>query len=152
MRKWARHFVCLAVLAAGSGCGATRTEPDRKINSAAANGPHGGPALPLPDDKGFAEIVVERGAKKRDPSRLAVYFLSSDLKTPLKPLPVDVRATLVSNEGESSVAFTAEPKPKDPAGPGRFCSAVGAYDADEYTGELTATLDGQSFSRPFALR
>jgi hypothetical protein len=147
-----RWIACLTVALVIAGCGSTRTEPDRKINSAAANGPHGGPALPLPHHKGYAEIVIERGVKKKDPSRFAIYFLASDLKAPLSPLPAEVRATLVSNEGESSLTFSPDPKPKDPAGPGRFSSPTGAYDSDEYTGELSAVLDGESFSRPFALR
>lgn len=152
MRLHIRPRACLILVLIAPGCGATRTEPDRQINSATANGPHGGPALPLPDDKGFAEIVIERGTKKKDPSRFAIYFLASDLKAPLTPLPAEVRATLVSNEGEASLAFSPDPKPRDPAGPGRFSSPTGSYDADEYTGELSAVLDGQTFTRPFALR
>lgn len=152
MRLRTRKMVCLTVLLVASGCGAPRTEPDRKINSATTNGPHGSPALPLPDDKGFAEIVIERGARKKDPSHLAIYFLESDLKAPLKTLPTEVRATLVSTEGESSVAFSPAPMPKDPAGPARFGSPNGVYDSDEYTGELSVVLNGQTITRPFALR
>ena len=37
-------------------------------------------------------------------------------------------------------------------GPGRFTSPAGKMDADEYQGELSAVVDGQTFTGPFALR
>jgi len=144
-------LAALLPLGCGVGVGAGGVSPDPRVNAATANGPHGGQAVPLPGDQGFAEILIEQGAKKAPP-RFAVYFLAPDLKGPLPAKPTEVRAKLITAEGESSVSLSPDPKRDDKTGAGRYTSPPGKFDADEYTGELTAVIDGQSFTRPFALR
>ena len=138
------------ILSAGAGCGSPAVE-DPPVP-----GPHGAVAVPLPPGRGYAEVTVERAkaARGQTPAvEFVVYFLQSDAKAPLAPLPTDVVAKLLLPEGEPvTVPLSPHPRPREPAGAGRYASAPGPFDFDELQGELTATLDGQPVTVPFSFR
>src|SRR5262249_7496164 len=80
----------LLALGRGGGGAGGASGQDTRINAATANGPHGGPALPLPGNKGYGEVLVEGGGSST--GRLVVFFVGPDLKAPLNPLPSSVSA------------------------------------------------------------
>jgi hypothetical protein len=139
----------------GGGCGGEPT-PAAAAPRGSTTGPHGGIAVPLPGDQGYAEVVVERIASKgtaKAPSKLAVYFLNADLKAPLSPLPTNVAVKAILPTGDTAnPTLTLEPKSSDPLAAGRHVSPTGDFDYDELSGEVTATVDGASVSLPFAFR
>jgi hypothetical protein len=150
-----RHGLRCALLLPASlvlGCGTITPAPPITAKGTTI-GPHGGSAVPLPDDKGYAEVVVERESRaiKSARSRIAVYFLTSDLKSPFGGAPSGVIVKAVPPEGEA-VTLTLAPAPasSDKAGKCRFVSDPGKFDYDELRGELTATIDGKSMTQPFA--
>lgn len=109
-------------------------------------GPHGGVAVPL-GDRGYAEIVVDTQGGSQ--TKLVAHFLSTDRKSPLATTPTNVAANLQLPTGEnSSVTFTTQGDPSAQ----RFVSAPGVFDFDELRGEISATLDGETFTAPFAFR
>ena len=134
----------LAVVGCGGGSSTTVTA------AGTTAGPHGGLAIPLPDGKGFAEVVVEKDPKAKPGSKsampkIAVYFLGPDVKTPLTPAPTTVSVKSIPPTGESAtVSLTLDGT--------RFITPPGDFDYDELRGELTATFDGQSATVPFAFR
>lgn len=145
---------------ATTGCGSSAgTGGGSAPATAWSPGPHGGHAVALPGDKGFAEVVIE-GTKDPVPKKLArkvvlaVYFLQPDKKTALSSAPSGLSLTVQTPDKETatSVSLSAKPEKGDPAGATRFASEVGAYDFDELHGELTVTIDGQSVTKPFSLR
>jgi hypothetical protein len=139
----AAALLSLAVL----GCGGAGPSAQPSAPVPAAIGPHGGPAVALPDDRGYVEIVSEATRTGTDPV-VAAYFLKPDLKTPLVPPPGDARI----RTGDSEVPLSASPGPtRDPAGAGRMVSGPLPIDPDRIAGELSVTVDGQPFTAPFAL-
>src|SRR5689334_10919189 len=127
--RWIARAALLGALAA-PGCGVS-SPPEV---GGARVGPHGGPAVALPAEKGYGEVVLERGpsGKKVAAPRLVVYFLGPDLKGPLLPAPTDVRLNVITPEGEpSTVSLAPEPDAKRQAGVARFASPPGKYDYDE---------------------
>jgi hypothetical protein len=150
MRIAAPTALVLSACLAGCGPGGGQVAPPAPTPS---TGPHGGPAVPLPGDSGFGEVVVEPMPSRSAPlnARVAVYFLERDLKSPLSPPPTDVRLDLDLPGGESAaLPLSPEPKADDAAGRGRFVSRPGPYLMDQVMGKLTATVSGQGFTRPFA--
>lgn len=151
-----RLLTALSVATLAAGCGGPGgASVDPAL--ATAVGPHGGPALPLPGGKGYAEIVVEPAQAATKSGRqvvLAVYFLRSDLKAALTPPPTEVAATVTTPAKPEPTPVSLAPKPikSDPIAAARFASAVGPYDFDELRGELSGTVDGQPFTRAFAFR
>ena len=132
------------------GCGRSFTTPARHTS---ANGPHGGFAVPLPNQLGYAEVVIEVGTAprgKEPDSQVVVYFLQPDLKTALAPLPSNASVKLLFPDKEpATVSLSPQPNPEDPAGTGRFASSPGPYLVDEPIGELTATVSGSPFRGSF---
>lgn len=109
-------------------------------------GPHGGVAVPL-GERGYAEILVD--VKGGSQTTLVAHFLEPDRKAPLAATPTNVTANLKLPTGESpSVSFS----PQGDAAAKRFVSNPGDYNFDELRGELSATLDGEAFTAPFAFR
>lgn len=151
MRRALIPLLLLAVVPLGCGGAAGTTMSTKALP--AKPGTHGGTAFPLPDEKGYAEIVVEpvKQTKAGREVVLAVYFLTADLKLALPSAPADVFAkmTLPGEEGEKRVNLIATPKsPND----GRFATEVGRFDYDEIRGELAATIGGSPITVPFAIR
>ncbi|HEV3162696.1 MAG TPA: hypothetical protein VGZ22_01550 [Isosphaeraceae bacterium] len=143
-------FVPLAMTMSGCGSVGVSASPDL----VAATGPHGGRAVLLPGGAGYGEVVVEHDKSSRPgpaSARLVVYFLKTDLKTPLSPAPLDVRVKAVPPNGEpATVPLTPQAKRGDAMSSGRFASAPGNFDFDELQGDLTATVAGQTVTRPFS--
>jgi hypothetical protein len=126
-------------------------------------GPHHGTTLALAENKGVVEFVNEPEIGDRrnpQPTSIVVYFLQSDSKSPLSPAPSEVTFALESSGGRASrggsktssqsILLTAEPKPDDLAGSSRFASKPGTYDLASIRGTLSAKIDGQNVSIPFA--
>lgn len=151
-----RSILGLAIMALGivSGCGDGAAPPPP--GTPKALGPHNGPAVPLPGDRGYAEVMVDLGKLtkgKTSKSQLVVWFLQKDAQTPLNPPPTSVTAKLnIPGEGPQDVTFNPEPKAGDPASAGRFVAGSGRFDFDELGGEITAIIDGQSVTFPFRLQ
>ncbi len=145
---WAAAFMSLCAV---GGCAPTTASSARKETMI---GPHGGFAVRLPDDIGFGEVVVELATTERSEephAQVVVYFLSSDLKTALSPLPTDVSVKLLlPYKDPQTLALSSQPKPDDPAGTGRFASQLEPPLLDEPIGELTAAVAGKSFTAPFS--
>jgi hypothetical protein len=143
----------MTALIAGCSDGSPRTSEQTVLN-----GPHHGTTLQLPEQKGFVELVNEPQPKDRrntEPTSLVAYFLKSDARTPLDPVPTDVsfavdsgggRGTRGSRSAGEAIALTAEPKSDDPAGAGRFASKPGPYQLSNLRGTLSAKIEGQAVS------
>ena len=113
-------------------------------------GPHNGPAVALPGDRGYAEVLAEPNRGGQDPS--VVYFLDSDLKRVLSPLPSEVRVKLaIPGGGIEELVLSPAPQARDQAGAGRMASQPVAVDPDRVSGELTAIVQGQPFTVAFAI-
>lgn len=146
-RRLAVFGLLASLMLGGCGAGGASSEPPGGTLKQDM-GPHGGAAVPL-GDRGYVEVVMDAGGGRPGQSRLVAYFLSTDRKSPLAATPASVTASLQLPTGESpSVAFTADGK----TGENRFASPPGDYAFDELRGEVTAALDGETFTVPFAFR
>src|SRR5262249_30639353 len=115
----------------------------------AAEGPlHGGTIVALPGNRGFAEILNGMKAESRG-SALVVYFVQPDMKSPLSPVPSDVRLKIQLGRKDSMVRLAPDPAAGDPLGAVRFASPPGNYPWEARENELIATIDGQSVTVPF---
>ncbi len=151
MRYAPRTSAPLLFLVLALGCGERASTPDASTVVAKVFGPHNGPAVALPGDRGYAEVIAEPNRGGQDPS-VVVYFLDSDLKRVLSPLPSDVRVKLaIPGGGIEELALSPSPKPRDRAGSGRMASPPVPVDPDRVSGELTATVEGQPFTMAFAI-
>ncbi len=86
MRFARRTSIPLLLLVLALGCGGRASTPDASTVVAKVFGPHNGPALALPGDRGYAEVLAEPNRGGGDPS-VVVYFLGPGLKKVLSPLP-----------------------------------------------------------------
>jgi hypothetical protein len=146
-----RPLLCLYVALFLAGC-SSATSPGRE---SARTGPHGGPALPLPGDQGFGEVVLETdpAAKPGSPPRVVIYFLRADLKTALDATPTSVIVKLKQPSGEPiELTLASTPKPIEPAGAGRFASPPVKDPTDPLIGDVLVTLGGQTTTIPFSSR
>jgi hypothetical protein len=113
---------------------------------------HGGQMLALPSGKGFAELLVERGAvtkvaaKSPTKRRLLAYFYQPDGSTALTPAPSDVKVRLGSADSGTDVTLTPQSTPA-----GMFASEPGQY-PDALRGQLALTLGGESIQTDFVFR
>lgn len=149
--RFARRTSISLLLALSLGCGERASTPEVSPFVAKVFGPHNGPAVALPGDRGYAEVLAEPGRAGQDPS-LVVYFLDPDLKRVLSPLPSDVRVKLTIAGGESEeLPLSPAPKPRDKTGSGRMASPPVSVDPDRVSGELSATVEGQPFTVAFAI-
>ncbi len=133
-----------------------------RANVAVVDAPHRGKIIPLPDAKGFIEVLNEPAVSRRrapTPTAIAAYFLQSDAKSPLNPAPTDVKFAIDTAPGTrargkqgpaETVPLTPEPKSDDPAGAGRFASKLGDYNLQNIRGSLSAKIGGQEISAPLA--
>lgn len=146
-----RWTVALVLLGFAEGC--AKGTPANSTASAPAAGPHGGFAAALPNNQGFAEVVIEAdaaGAGAAPRTQVVVYFLAPDLKSALTALPTGVSVRLMFPDKDAeTIPLSAQAKADDPTGGGRFASNPGQYFLDEPIGELTATLGGQAFTAAF---
>jgi hypothetical protein len=120
-------------------------------------GPHQGTMIRLTDGKGFVELTNEPPVTNRsstESTSLVAYFLQPDGKSALEPAPTDVQFIVdqgrARKKGDvSAVALSADAKPDDPAGSGRFASKPGRYQLTALRGRLSAKLAGQEVSTQF---
>ena len=141
-------FVACGVLAGCSG-------PPTADRTATRTGPHGGPAVPLPDGQGYGEVVIESepNARKGGAPLVSAYFFRNDLKAPLDALPTAVSVKLMEPGGGSTeFPLAHKPRAKDPAGAARFVSQPVSQPTDPLIGELTVTVGGRNVSLPFSGR
>jgi hypothetical protein len=146
-----RAIICLIVTSLLVGC-SPAPSPSRE---SARTGPHGGPALPLPGDQGFGEVVLETdpAAKPGSPPRVVIYFLRADLKTALDATPTAVIVKLKQPSGEpTELTLSNTPKPGDSAGGSRFASPPVKDPTDPLIGDVLVTLGGQTTTIPFSSR
>jgi hypothetical protein len=124
--------------------------------------PHRGTMIPLPDSKGFVELLNEPEVSDRrhpEPTSIVAYFLEPDGKAPLIAAPSDVIFVVESatasggrrNAGSSArVELSAQAKADDPLAAGRFASKPGPYDLTALRGTLSARIAGQQISSAFS--
>jgi len=146
MRPRVCWFLSVTLLA---GCGGEDKAPEAHN---AQLGPHSGPIVPLPGDRGFAEVIVESvpGKKAGLDARVSAFFLQADKQTPLAETPSDVAVTIqLPGDERVELPLSAETDPKDPKA-SRYTSKVGPYSTDQLMGELTGKIGGESFTLPFA--
>jgi hypothetical protein len=117
--------------------------------SAASPPPHGGFLITLPGGKGYAEIVNKVAAQtagRRPNSTITVYFLQTDMKSPITPAPTNVSMTVDSGGTPQTVPLTASAE-------GEFSSKPGQYGGGgDLNGKLTATIGSDSVTAPVAIR
>jgi hypothetical protein len=143
--------LCSIVAAAlVAGCGWS----DHKPPSSSGLGPHQGRLLRLPDDLGFAEVVVEYSGKspRSLTSEVAAYFFGPDSRGPLGPPPTDVSLTLYLAESKrrETVALKPAAKAGAPESAGRFAAVPPpGFDGLIASGKLAARHQGREIDIPF---
>lgn len=149
-----RVLIVLIVVACAPGCGAGQGGSPAPGQVVVAFGPHGGRAVALPNDQGYAEVVVEpvkASARSVRQVLLAVYLLQPDLKSGLATIPTSISAAVVTPETSEPIAVSLrhDPLTARADASARFASAPGPFDYDELAGELTIELGGQTITREF---
>ena len=132
------------------GCAGTATGPANTVGL----GPHRGRLLRLPDDAGFAEVVVESAGKspKSAITEVAAYFFGPDARAPLAPPPADVAVSLYLAEAKERRTVPLKPASKDgdPASSGRFAAVPPpGFDGVIVSGRLSAKLGGRDIDVVF---
>jgi hypothetical protein len=148
-------FSCVvASVCAMAGCGDGANLPP--VKNTTADGPHGGVTVPLPGNAGFAEIFSgdpaasdSKPAKGREPKAVLVYFLGPDKTSAMTPAPTGASIKIVGGGAGASITLSPSPDPKDPAGSGRFASALGDFDLGGRRAELVLDLDGKQVALEF---
>jgi hypothetical protein len=135
------------------GCGGENAVEVRQEVAESKPGINGGIAFPLPEKKGYAEVVIERG-KPGQPVTLAVYLLDDSARAASTSNITASSAKLMipGEESAKSVTLAARDSASKKAVGKRFASAPGAYDFDELKGEIIMSVDGKEVSVPFAFR
>jgi hypothetical protein len=134
------------------GCdNAPAADPSRIVS---VLGPHGGKAVPLPENRGYAEVVVEPApgtSAARSRVVLVVYFLGPDGKSPLPSKPTSVTASVFTPMSTEPFAVRLEVQETRamPVGDLRFVSPPGDFEYDELRGEISISLDGKVITIAF---
>lgn len=148
MRRTSVQAAILSTLVA-SGCGGGQNNAGTPSKVVAV---HSGTILPIPEDRGFVEVLVQsENAKptgKGAGGRVVAYFLNKDGSGPSAPAPTDVsyspadgkpyKMTPMADSASKSAGFQTE---IGPFNPGR-----------ELNGELSASLGGQTVKLPITTR
>jgi hypothetical protein len=136
--------------------------PSMSPSTRSVTGPHHATMIGLNDEKSFVELTNEPEVADRrnpQPTSIVAYFLQVDGKTPLSPLPTDVKFMIETGRGTNSrvtkasvtpVPLLPEPKSDDPAGAARFVSKPGPYHLLGVRGTLSATISGRGTSTSFS--
>jgi hypothetical protein len=129
------HLIALLGAAVLAGCG-------EQSHSLPPPPPHGGTAFPLPEGKGFVEVLRQDVKDQPSQTQLLLFFMDPECR-PLSSAPGAVSFQPRGNKG-SKIAFA-------PAGESE-ASKVGALastpfpDAGDIGGILSATIDGKPIS------
>lgn len=136
-----------------AGCGGSGEVEVKQEVAQSKPGVNGGIAFPLPDNKGFAEVVLERG-RPGQPVAVAVYLLDDSLKAPIKASATAkfARLQMPGEDAPRQVSLNAREATAKKAVGKKFASDPGAYDFDELKGEIGLSLDGAEVLIPFAFR
>jgi hypothetical protein len=111
---------------------------------------HGGLLLPLPNQKGFVEILVESDKTSKSQGHIVAYFVNGDGSAATDPAPTNV--SFKSDDGKT-VPLAAESKPDASSKGAKFASAPGTYlPGRALAGSLTASLGGESVDLPVLMR
>lgn len=137
------------ILVLALGCGGPKvTDPSNAEIPAQGIGPHGGASRPL-GEKATVELLTEfpPGGNEAQPV-VAAYFFQPGSSTPLASTPTVVSVKLQSPAGEiPETPLLPDPKPAN--GQVRFASKPLDYGEDRVVGELTATVEGETFNVQF---
>ena len=156
-----KHIIIVTFAMASLSPGCSPTDSSATITSSPAP-PHRGTMIPLPDSKGFVELLNEPEVGDRrnpEPTSIVAYFLEPDGKAAMTASPSDVTFVVESataSGGRSKtgsggrVELSAQPKADDPLAAARFASKPGPYDLTALRGTLSATIGGQQISSTFS--
>ena len=145
MRNWMTWTVALAASLV-IGCGEENvTNQTGAADGSHRLGPHRQLAYELPGG-GLAEVATESIKGSMDPV-VAVYFLQAAGKSPLSPVPSDVRVAIQGTE----YSLTAQGGSGGKTGPARLASPPLPIDPDRVAGELKATINGAAFQTAFRI-
>ena len=136
-----------------AGCGGNSGVEIKQEVALSKPGVNGGIAFPLPENKGYAEVVIERG-KPGQPVVLAVYLLDDSAKSATSA-NVTAKLAKLQIPGEDApkqVSLLAKEASGKKAVGKRFASEPGAFDFDELKGEIAISFDGKDVAVPFAFR
>ena len=110
--------------------------------------PHGGTAFPLPQEKGFVEIVRQDVPDQPKLTQLVIYFLDAKRK----PLPSVSAAASFLPRGKKAASIARKPTgDTDPLRSGAMASAP-FDDPGEIAGVLSATIESKAVSIPISIR
>jgi hypothetical protein len=148
MKKNKLRWIAAAALVAG--CGGSDLRPA----GSPVLGPHQGRLLKLPDDLGFAEVVVESSGRspRSLTTEVATYFFGPDSQGPLIPPPTDVSLMLYLGESKTreTVALKPAAKAGAPESAGRFAAVPPpGFDGLIASGKLAARHQGREIDIPF---
>ena len=110
--------------------------------------PHGGTAFPLPEGKGFVEVIRHDDSNQPSQTQLVIYFTNPGCK-PLPSAPTNV-SFQPRGKNAARIAFklTAD---SDPVTAGGLASAT-FTNAGDVAGQITATIDSKPVSIPINIR
>jgi hypothetical protein len=110
--------------------------------------------IALPDDKGFVEIMTDRGASSRGErrgqrtgnTRIIAYFYQPDCTTRINPAPTDVKIKIGAADSGSLISLSQDPKEA-----GKFESDPGTI-PDGFRGQIDFQSDGKPVHATFLFR
>jgi len=151
MEDRARHlFAIVAVAAAIAGCSSEPPPVALPPGSAIPEGmgPNNGTLFPLPDSKGYVEVVPDAGdggRGKRSGLALKAFFLAPDKTNPLSPAPTAASIALKTAKGSTTVPLKA-------AGDAGEFSGESTTAVERIVGDLSATISGSEVKVPISIR
>jgi hypothetical protein len=110
--------------------------------------PHGGTAFPLPQGKGFVEVLRQDVPDQPNLTQLVIYFLDAECK------PLASASTVASFQPKGRRAAPVALKPTgdaDPLKTGRLASAPFG-DPGDIVGVLSATIESKPVSIAISIR
>jgi hypothetical protein len=110
--------------------------------------PHGGTAFPLPEGKGFIEVVRQDVPDQPKQTQLVIYFLDAQCK----PLPSAPTAASFQPRGRKAASVALKTTgDADPLKSGALASAPFS-DPGEIVGVISATVESKAVSIPISIR
>lgn len=110
--------------------------------------PHGGTAFPLPDGKGFVEVLRHDDSDQPSQTQLVIYFMNPECK----PLPSVPTSVSFQTRGKSATRIAFNPtSDSNPATAGGLAS-INFANTGEIAGQITATIDNKPVAIPINIR
>jgi hypothetical protein len=110
--------------------------------------PHGGTAFPLPQGKGFVEILKLDAPEKPGQTRLVIYFMDAE-RQPLLSAPIS--ASFQPRGKKAAKISLAATGDSEPSNGSRLASAL-FTDPGELIGTLSAKINGELLSIAVSIR